>query len=251
MLSTFKQMAHAFGDVVFPPVCVHCGGIVERGKKPDAFRYVCARCEARIEFVAEPCCTTCGHPFYGESAGERVCEHCESLAPVFNEGRTAVLFKGAARSLVHALKYHNACHALRDIETVFKRSPRVLELARGAVLVPVPLHPRKERERGYNQGRLVAECVARAAGGRAAGVRIEMLLRRVSDTVSQTLLDRATRRANLKNAFSPASGARMNAGLKYVIVDDVFTTGSTLNSCAAALRRAGCVNIDVITFGHG
>ncbi len=258
MLSIPRHIARAIGDVVFPPVCVHCDGLVERdgnsalgSDAPPVLRHVCAKCAARIEFVREPCCKTCGHPFYGELAGEQVCEHCEGLSPVFNEGRTAVLFKRAGRALVHELKYHGARHVLRDIETILRHSPRVLELARKSVLVPVPLHPRKERERGYNQGCLIAECVARAAGGEAAGVRVEMLLRRVADTVSQTSLDRATRRANLKNAFSLMPGARINAGFKYVIVDDVFTTGSTLNSCASVLRRAGCANIDVITFGHG
>lgn len=254
MSFTPRQIARGLGDVLFPPVCVHCDGLVERGEKTDknaALRHVCARCEARIEFVEEPCCTTCGHPFYGELAGDRICAHCEDLAPAFNEGRTAVLFRGAARALVHALKYHGARHVTRDIEMILRRASRVLELARGATLVPVPLHSRKERERGYNQGRLVAECLARATGGEAAGTRVEMLLRRVQDTVSQTALDRATRRKNLKDAFALAPGARVDAGGKYVIVDDVFTTGSTLNSCARVLRKAGCANLYVITFGHG
>ncbi|MDF9831958.1 ComF family protein [Ereboglobus sp. PH5-5] len=245
------HLVRGLSETLFPPICAHCDGIVGHGENLGALRHVCAKCEARIEFVGEPCCSTCGHPFYGELAGERVCEHCEDLAPAFNEGRTAVLFRGAARALIHELKYHGARYVLRDIETILRRSPRVLELARGATLVPVPLHPRKERERGYNQGRLVAECLARAAGGEASGTRVKMLLRRVVDTVSQTALDRATRRKNLKDAFSLVRGARVDAAAKHVIVDDVFTTGSTLNSCARVLRRAGCENLFVITFGHG
>ena len=247
------QIARGFRDAVFPPVCVHCGGLVGRVAKPHALRHVCAKCEARMEFAREPCCTTCGHPFYGALAGGRMCGHCDGLKPVFDEGRTAVLLEGAARTLVHTLKYHKGRHVLWDIENILKRSPRVLDLARGAVLVPVPLHPRKERERGYNQGRLIAECLANAAGGGKAGVHIEMLLRRVRDTVSQTALDRTRRQANLKKAFAMAPGARIDASLRYVIVDDVFTTGATLNSCAKVLRRAGGrhAKIDVITFGHG
>lgn len=253
-------IANKLADVVFPPVCVHCDGIVERIEKTDtaaetrpahALRHVCARCAARIEFAAEPCCSTCGHPFYGELAGSRVCEHCEGLSPDFDEGRTAVLFRGAARDLIHALKYNGARFVLRDIEKILERSPRVIEFARGAVLVPVPLHPRKERERGYNQARFIAECMARAAGGMASNTQVEMLLRRVVDTVSQTALDRATRRKNLRKAFALAPGARVDAARKYVLVDDVFTTGSTLNSCAGVLRRAGCAHVGVLTFGHG
>jgi ComF family protein len=114
--------------------------------------------------------------------------------------------------------------------------------------VPVPLHPRKLRERGYNQSELIAECLARAAGG---GARVARLLRRTVDTVSQTHHDRRARQANLKNAFALAPGVRISAGHSYLLVDDVFTTGSTLNSCALALRRAGGLNLSVVTFGHG
>jgi predicted amidophosphoribosyltransferase len=73
----------------------------------------------------------------------------------------------------------------------------------------------------------------------------------VADTVSQTHFDRATRQENLKNAFALASGAAITPGQHYILVDDVFTTGSTLNACATVLRRAGCLSLDVITFGHG
>jgi ComF family protein len=177
-----------------------------------------------------------------------MCPHCEGLKPVFREGRTCVLAKGPARDLVHELKYHHGFYVLSDMEAVIRRSSRALELVRDSVLVPVPLHPRKERERGYNQTQLLAECFARAAGGHT---RVETLLRREVDTVSQTAFDRKTRQTNLKNAFALVRGVAITAGQHYVLVDDVFTTGSTLNSCAGVLRRSGCLNLDVVTFGHG
>ena len=111
-----------------------------------------------------------------------------------------------------------------------------------------PLHPRKQRERGYNQSALLATHLARAAGG---GTLVEGLLRRTVDTQTQTAFDRKTRQANLKNAFALVQGASLNPDLHYILVDDVFTTGSTLNGCARVLRRAGCLNLDVVTFGHG
>jgi len=116
------------------------------------------------------------------------------------------------------------------------------------VLVPVPLHPRKLHERHYNQSRLLAECAVAAVGG---GARVEELLCRVVDTASQTHFDRAARQENLKNAFALAKGATINPAQRYVLVDDVFTTGSTLNACATVLRRGGALNLDVVTFGHG
>lgn len=230
--------------VVFPPVCVHCRGLVEEG----IFRHVCVACAERIEYVTAPHCSTCGHPFYGAVEGERMCPHCEGLAPAYREGRTAVLLKGPIRALVHELKYHRGLHLLGDIKAIFGVRAELLDWVRGAVLVPVPLHPRKERDRGYNQSRLLASCLAEAAGG---GTRVEPLLCREVDTASQTGFDRQTRRENLKNAFALASGAAITPGQHYLLVDDVFTTGSTLNSCAQVLRRAGCLNLDVVTLGHG
>ncbi len=239
-----KPWVRGLSGVLFPPVCVHCQGLVE----DSGFQHICATCARQIEFVQPPHCSTCGHPFYGELAGERMCPHCEGLAPAYREGRTAVLLKGPIRALIHELKYHRGLHVLEDMEEIFRRSEILCGHVRGAVLVPVPLHPRKERERGYNQSVLLAAHLAKAAGGTTT---IQSLLRRIVDTQSQTYHDRRARLANLKNAFALAPGATITAGQHYILVDDVFTTGSTLNSCARVLRGAGCLSLDVVTFGHG
>lgn len=247
MSPRLARFVRGLGEVFFPPVCVHCRGRVESG---GDYRHLCAGCAAQLEFVHPPHCTTCGHPYYGELTEEtrRMCPHCEGLAPAFREGRTAVLFKGPARALVIELEYHRGLHVLADMEEIFRRSPHILDYVRGAVLVPVPLHPRKQRERGYNQTALLAMQLVHAAGG---GTRIEPRLRRITDTATQTAFDRRTRQANLKNAFALTRGATLDPQLHYILIDDVFTTGSTLNSCALVLRRAGCLNLDVLTFGHG
>jgi len=244
MKAATLELMRGLADVVFPPVCVDCAGLVEGG----GMRHVCTRCERLIVRVEPPQCTTCGHPFYGELAGERMCRHCETLVPVFREGRTVVLLKGPARALVHELKYRRGPHVLADMETLARGSRPVMEFIRGATLVPVPLHPRKFRQRGYNQAELLATALARAAGG---GTTVNPLLRRVVNTASQTRFDRETRRENLKNAFALARNATIIPESHLILVDDVFTTGSTLNSCAGVLRRAGALKIDVVTFGHG
>jgi len=252
-----REFLRGWSDVVFAPSCVFCRGVVEPEESKAAratptsgagFRHLCARCVAQLDWVRPPHCSTCGHPFYGEVEGARQCVKCEGLEPAYGEGRTAVLFKGPARALVIELKYHRGLHVLADMAEIFRRAPHVLANVRGGVVVPVPLHPRKARERGYNQALLLAEALVEAAG---PGTRVEAVLQRVVDTGTQTAFDRRTRMANLKNAFALAPGASLNPGLHYILVDDVFTTGSTLNSCARALRRAGALSLDVVTFGHG
>jgi competence protein ComFC len=242
--SVFKELWRDKLDVIFPRSCLHCGGLAEDGR----LRHLCAACERQLFIVKPPHCNCCGHPYYGETAVNRQCEHCAALEPEFDEGRTAILLKGAGRSLVHALKYHHGLHVLADIAAVMAATPGYAGHVRGAVLVPVPLHPRKLRERQYNQSRLLADCAVQVAAG---GARVEELLRRVVDTDSQTHYDRAARQKNLKNAFALAPGATINPAQRYVLVDDVFTTGSTLNACATVLRRGGAVNLDVVTLGHG
>lgn len=250
-------------DLVFPPQCVHCRGLVETeqgriaappsasapaAKPAGRFRHLCTACAGQIDFIKAPHCSTCGHPFYGEMEGERMCPHCEGLEPAFGRGCAATLYKGPTKSLVLELKYYRGLHVLEDIEEIFRRSPHVLEHVRDAVLVPVPLHPSKQRQRRFNQTALLAEALARAAGGQT---RVQHLLRRVAKTASQTGFRRQERMANLKNAFALAPKADLNPALHFILVDDVFTTGSTLNSCARTLRQAGALNTDVVTFGHG
>lgn len=244
MPSLISQLWQDKLDVLFPRSCVHCGGVVAHGR----LRHLCPACERLLFVVRPPNCTTCGFPYFGETDLNRLCPHCERLEPKFGEGRTAILLKGAGRSLVHALKYHHGLQVLEDITAIMAGAPGYTEYLRGATLVPVPLHARKERKREYNQSRLLAECAVQAAAGAA---RVEELLVRVLYTESQTHYDRMARQKNLKNAFALAPGVTINPALRYVLVDDVFTTGSTLNACAAVLRRGGAVHLDVVTFGHG
>jgi ComF family protein len=240
-----RQFAAGTVDIVFPRVCVNCGDAVE---EHEGLRHLCVPCQQQLHLVRAPFCAVCGHPFFGEMMENRLCEHCETLVPKFGEGRTGILLKGAGRSLVHALKYHEALHVLEDVTALMRRVPGYADYVRGKVLVPVPLHARKQRERGYNQSRLLAECCVAAADG---GAVVKELLVRQIDTLSQTHFDRATRQQNLKNAFALAPGAVIHRGHHYLLIDDVFTTGSTLNACAAVLRAAGALKLDVVTFGHG
>lgn len=238
-----RAAGRAVLDVVFPRWCVGCGGVVEAA----ACQHVCEDCLEKIEFSRVPHCSTCGWPFPGEVSGPRRCPNCVDLDPEFDEGRTGMLLRGPARAFVHELKYHAGWHLRGDLLTLLKRMDPLREFVRDAVLVPVPLHPKRFRWRGFNQARWVADTLV--VVGKAA--KVEELLVRVRDTPQQTRLDRAAREKNMKNAFALKSGAKIDPAVRYIVVDDVFTTGATLNACAKILRESGANSLDVASLGHG
>lgn len=236
------ELARDLADAVFPRACVHCAGAVAQSR----FRWLCGSCAERLFAVREPCCMRCGMPFEGIVEGARTCPNCLELKPAFSAGRTLMLFREAGASLVHELKYHQGRYVLEDVRRLCLSTPWLRDWLGEARLVPVPLFPVRERERGYNQSRLLAEVFARAAGGG----EVEELLARVKHTRSQTELSKAQRRRNVARAFDLRPGAQVGPR-SYVLVDDVFTTGSTLHACARVLTKAGAVQVRVMTLAHG
>ncbi len=180
-------------------------------------------------------------------AGPRVCPHCTELDPLFEQGKTLFLAKGPARSIIHVLKYQHGFYALEDVKTMIARTPYYKNYFKGAILVPVPLHSTKERERGFNQSLMIAKSLNEATTAKG----LQELLVRTVYTQTQTQLSRVARLQNVKNAFALASDAVVIPNRTYILIDDVFTTGSTLNSCAAVLLEAGATQIKVATLGHG
>jgi ComF family protein len=144
---------------------------------------------------------------------------------------------------VHELKYRSRRRVAGRISEAMLDDPRVRGVLAGAqALVPVPLHPRRQRQRGFNQSELLADALGRRAG---IAVVASGLVRR-QDTRSQTGLTAAARRANVKGAFAVRRRARI-AGRTVVLVDDVLTTGATASACAQALRAAGAREVRLLT----
>lgn len=189
----------------------------------------------------------CSGPFSGEVSGERVCPRCIELDPVFSHGRALFQLKGCGRTLVHVLKYAKGNYLAADLARLIQRVPRCEDFLRGAVLVPVPLFPRKERSRGYNQSTVIARAWAQSV----PGCEVQNILRRIRATPSQTGLSREYRFSNVKNAFAISKKAVLDADTQYILIDDVFTTGSTLNACAQVLRDAGARSLGVAVLSHG
>jgi len=238
-----KQLMQPLAEVFFPRSCVHCGDAVEASD----YQFLCRSCSRELFLSKPPTCTTCGYPFFGMMAGPRTCPHCVELNPLFEEGKTLFLAKGPARSIIHELKYQSGFYVLKDVQAMIARAPYYKDYFEGAILVPVPLHSTKERERGFNQSLVIAETLAEVTEAKD----LQNMLIRTVYTQTQTRLSRAARHQNVKNAFALAPDAVVIPDQTYILIDDVFTTGSTLNACAAVLRDAGINQIKVATLGHG
>lgn len=231
-------------DVLYPRQCLATGALVDAD---SPFRYLCTAAARQLVPAKAPFCPTCGHPFWGAANADQVCPHCRELDPVFGEGRTLALMRDPARILLIELKYHGGFFVLPDVQALARQVPGYLDYLAGAVLVPVPLHRSKLRRRGFNQSRLLAEWLAAVA----EGCTVRDLLVRTRPTPSQTRLPRKDRQENVEGAFAEHPRARIDPKRRHVLVDDVFTTGATLNACARVLRQAGIPRVDVATICHG
>ena len=216
-------------DLVLPRRCAACG----RGGS-----FLCEPCEAALSRLEGPYCPRCAHP-----GVDRLCERCASSPPAFDGVRAVCLFNGAARSLVHRLKYSNFRAVAPDMARLLAD---LLEPSRmeGVIIAPVPLHPRRERRRGYNQSELLARTV-----GRMAGLPVRPgIVRRVRNTPPQVSIENyEERRANTEGSFACPAGL---SGESVLLIDDVVTTGSTMSACAAALKEAGAGSVWGLAFAR-
>lgn len=239
-----KLLGREILDLFYPRDCLNTGDPLRSENK---YRYLSEASVNSIQWAKDSACTTCGLPFARIVRGNRICPNCKELEPIFSSGKTAFMLKGPARKLIHELKYHNGFHLLPDIVKLVKGIPDYISHLEDAILVPVPLHRSKLKKRGFNQSLLLAQYLAKEA----SGSKVIELLKRVKSTKSQTYLGRSERTKNVKNAFALSSKTVINGNLRYIIIDDVFTTGATLNACAAVLKKNGARNIHVLTLGHG
>lgn len=233
-------------DLIFPRSCILTGTPLSGNRSG---RYLSAAGKQRIHWVNDPCCRTCGAPFYGEVTGSRSCPHCHGLNPIFETGRTLFTLERGGRTVIHTLKYQAGQWLAQDIQTLVQQSAPFTQQLKNSILVPVPLHPARQRKRGYNQSEILAGIFSDSLQGDNS--RRASLLIRTRDTPSQTRLSREERVRNMHKAFSVAPDVQIIPEQRYVLIDDVFTTGATLNACAHALAKAGARSIHVATLAHG
>jgi len=227
----------ALSSLFYPPMCVVCSSDI------DGREYLCEDCRGRAPRIAPPFCAKCSEPFFGAITQTFSCANCEHRILHFDAAVAAYRSRGLVRKLVHDFKYGRQRHLRHPLAAWLHeamRDPR-LHGRRFDLIVPVPLHPARERERGFNQATLLAELLARQLA-----VPLGAALERIRYTITQTAYDRAERMENLRDAFRLRK--KMNVReLHVLLIDDVLTTGSTLSECARILKEAGAISVYAAT----
>ena len=231
------ELLEAAVSLLYPPVCAICGTSIRAGE------YLCDQCEAKALRISAPFCEKCSEPFDGSIKGAFTCANCAHRTIYFEAAVAAYRGRGIVRQIVHEFKYGRHIH-LRHLVARWLHAALDDERLCGRrfdIIVPVPLHPARQRERGFNQASLLAELLSAHTA-----IPLKPLLERTRYTTTQTALDRSERMENLHNAFRLRKNANVR-GLRVLLVDDVLTTGSTLNECARILKRAGAFSVHAAT----
>jgi len=265
------ELGEAAAEAIFPARCLACGELIApAGPAADKIEpdpdgsgnrlrrilkpFTCRRCRIGIQAVGSPICEYCGQVFAARAGDDHICESCIRAPNHFQTARSALLYTGQCASLVHALKYNGKMQLARPFGMILRRSFETFwPGADFDLIVPVPLHPRRLKARGFNQVGLMMRQWARSLDNEmpspAPGVFNRDVMERVLPTRPQTGLGRKDRPLNLRNAFGLKSGAEIS-GMKLLLLDDVYTTGATANEAARVLMKHGAARVDVLTLAR-
>lgn len=228
-VSSVSRFLHALLDVILPPICHICHSHI-----PDAGRlHICQSCRERMPLVSSPLCPLCGIPFAGVG-GDHRCGACLTNPPHYDAARAHFLYEGAIRELIHSFKYNQQTQLRYPLALLALEGANGLVAHAPHIIVPVPLHRSRLRQRGFNQAVLLGKVLSRQ-------ISLPMLpdaLVRTRPTEPQIKLSATERRLNVKGAFS-VRRADSVAGKRVLLLDDVMTTGSTMDECARELKKAG------------
>jgi ComF family protein len=243
LANSLKSLLDAGLGFFYPPGCQLC--FSESATAAEG--YVGSRCWQSVRFIKPPFCECCGLPYEGEITTRFECSNCREMELHFRSARAAVIASPFVLEIIHRYKYRHALWFELFLGDLLLRAARP-EVLSGTcdMIVPVPLHPLKKREREFNQAERLA-----ARLGDATQIPVNTrLLRRVEVTRTQTLLTREERAANVRNAFAVRPDCPLD-GKRVILVDDVLTTGATTSACARALRKAGAGEVHVWTVARG
>jgi len=236
---TVRAVLRTALDIALPPLCPAC-------REPVEGQALCPACWSKLSFITRPYCERLGIPFVYDPGPGILSMEAIAAPPAYQRARAAVRFDEISRALVHALKYSDRLDLAPMMGRWLSHAGREL-LAEADALVPVPLHWRRLWARRFNQSAMLAAAISAESGVPIA----TGLLRRVKPTAQQVGLSRTERAANVQGAFRVPPEARgAVAGRRLVLVDDVLTSGATVDGCARALLRAGAANVDVLIFAR-
>jgi len=238
------QAAHAawrlVADMVYPPRCPSCQTYV------GADGNFCGACFQKLRMIDAPMCACCGIPFVIAVEADTRCPECLVSPPAFDTARAALVYDAVSAPLVTALKFHDQWVGLERYVAMMLRAGKPL-LDGADMLVPVPLHWRRLLRRKFNQSALLAYGLSRVTDIPCAP---EMLQRTIY-TKPQMRMTRKERLTNVKRAFAvPESAYETLRNKVVVLVDDVVTTGATVNACAKALKKAGAKDVRVLALAR-
>jgi ComF family protein len=234
-----RSYLSACRELVFPSSCLAC----KRRLTLDRLPLFCDDCLTRIPFIRSPRCPCCGLPLAGGE--DHTCGICLTKPYSFSLARAAVLYQPPFAPLISALKFTGQMTALASLGRLAVASPGFRELSDPDLILPVPLHAQRLRQRGFNQSLLLARCCF--PGSRR--IIDPAVLIKIRPTVPQTQLSGTERRRNISGSFSVKQPHKVK-NKKILLVDDVFTTGSTVNECAGTLRRAGAERVEIFTLAR-
>jgi ComF family protein len=231
-LSPLTRVGRVVLEVLFPSRCVGCGAYGS---------FLCQSCQAELPRARPPRCPICWQP----QRQAAPCGRCREERPAFEGARSLYLYEGAAREAVRALKYNYLSALAEPMAQLMAHYVEEEEAIEADLLVPVPLYGRRQRLRGYNQSALLARELSRLGGLPLA----ERGLARCRNTPPQARSAGAeARRGNVADAFK--ADRRWVEGKRILLIDDVMTTGATLDACARALRQAGAASVWALTFAR-
>ena len=236
----WQRTGHALLNAILPPLCLGCGEIVASAGS------LCAACWQGFAFIAPPQCTRCGVPFAEDLGPQAECAECLVRPPRFRQARAALVYDDKTRRLVLPFKHGDRTDMARACGVWMARAGAEL-LADADLVAPVPLHWRRLLTRRYNQALLLASRLAKGSEVRLA----PDLLRRRRWTGSQAGLKARERRRNVRQAFDvhPRWSGKIE-GRNILLVDDVLTTGATVDACVRALHKGGAAHVDVLTLAR-
>jgi ComF family protein len=237
ILKTIRSAAEVVIDLLYPPHCAVCSAPTSGGE------HLCAGCRKKARVITRPFCEVCSEPFLGQIDGVFICSECREQQFRFQCAVSGHLSRDVVRDLVHQFKYKKRIylrHALADWLAGTLNDSR-LQNPPCDRLVPVPLHSTRQRERGFNQALLLAEELEKSSG-----IPIADCLKRIRYTESQTHFDRNARMENLRGAFKMRQHSEVRH-LHLLLIDDILTTGSTVDECARVLLDAGAASVRVAT----